>query len=366
MRDAAVPGRAGALHAVAAQRARLRHVGLHVELGIVFDRLAGLGIEALGPVEVVDVLAALDEAAVVAIERVEEAVAAEMADHLARLAVDGGVVQHVDAVLVVVPRVVRQVLVVPDELAGIDVERRPRSWCRDCRRGAIPDRIAAPDCRCPRWSAWSPDRRSRSATCRRRRSSRRCSCPSRSRCRARRASAPRTSATVRCRSCVERREPAARAAVAGAVGDQHLAFGGDRRGAEALLRCRTRRRPATFLSQTISPLSRLSAIDAAIRQVGDHEIFPQRDAAGAAGRLPSWRTPGSLTQTNSPLLRLARVDLVDRAPAVGGVHEAVVDQRIDLVLGAVLADILHAARAPAPTPCAGLLTLSRLIWVSLE
>src|SRR5262249_11234093 len=34
---------------------------------------------------------------------------------------------------------------------------------------------------------------------------------------------------------IERREPAARAAVAGAVGDQDLAFGGDRRGKEALL-----------------------------------------------------------------------------------------------------------------------------------
>ena len=83
VRDAAVPGRAGALHAVAAQRARLRHVVLHVELGIVFDRLAGLGIEALGPVQVVHVLAALDEAAVGAVERVEEAVAPEMADDLA-------------------------------------------------------------------------------------------------------------------------------------------------------------------------------------------------------------------------------------------------------------------------------------------
>src|SRR5262249_54851073 len=52
--DAAVPGRAGALYAVPAQWACFRHIDLHVELGIVFDRLAGLGVEALGPVEVVD------------------------------------------------------------------------------------------------------------------------------------------------------------------------------------------------------------------------------------------------------------------------------------------------------------------------
>mgnify|MGYP003694452209 CR=1 FL=1 len=83
VRDAAVPGRAGALHAVAAQRARFGDVLLHVELRIVFERLAGLGIDALGPVQIVDVLSALDEAAVGAIERVEEPVASEMADDLA-------------------------------------------------------------------------------------------------------------------------------------------------------------------------------------------------------------------------------------------------------------------------------------------
>ena len=57
VRDAAVPGRAGALLAVAAQRARLGIVDLHVELRIVVERLAGLRIEALGPVQIVDVLA---------------------------------------------------------------------------------------------------------------------------------------------------------------------------------------------------------------------------------------------------------------------------------------------------------------------
>ena len=200
MRDAAVPGRAGPLHAVAAQRARLRDVVLHVELGIVFDRLAGLGIEPLGPVQIVHVLAALDEAAVGAIERVEEAVAPEMADDLAGLAVDRGVVEHVDADLVVVPRVVRRVLEIPGELAGVDVERDRRVGVEIVARArlriVLRNRIAgAPD-----RELASPDRRSRSATGRRRRSSRRCSCPSRSRCRDRRASAPRTSATARCRS----------------------------------------------------------------------------------------------------------------------------------------------------------------------
>ena len=108
--DAAVPGRAGPLHAVATQRAGFGDVLLNVELRIVVERLAGLGIDALGPVQIVDVLAALDEAAVGAIERVEEPVASEMGDRLAVLTVDRGVVQQVDAVLVVIPGIVRGVL----------------------------------------------------------------------------------------------------------------------------------------------------------------------------------------------------------------------------------------------------------------
>ena len=66
------------------------------------------------------------------------------------------------------------------------------------------------------------------------------------------------------------------------------------------------------------------------------------------GALPWCFTPGSATQTNSPLFGVARVDLVERAPAVGRVHEAVVDQRIDLVLRAVLPDVLHAAERQRP------------------
>ena len=86
---------------------RYRIVDLHIQLRIVFDGLSGLRIEALGPVQVIDVLRAFDELSVRAIQRVEEAVAAEMADHLAGLAVDDRVVEHVDADLVVVPRIVR-------------------------------------------------------------------------------------------------------------------------------------------------------------------------------------------------------------------------------------------------------------------
>src|SRR5205823_209481 len=80
---AAVPSRTGALHAIAAQRPRRRNVLLDIECWIVLHRLAGLRIEPLGPVQLVHILAALDEAAIVAIERVEEAVTREMGDDFA-------------------------------------------------------------------------------------------------------------------------------------------------------------------------------------------------------------------------------------------------------------------------------------------
>ena len=105
--------------------------------------------------------------------------------------------------------------------------------------------------------------------------------------------------------------------------------------------------PATFLSQTISPLSRLMAMT---RPSGRLAITRSSQSAmpRVRGALPSCFTPGSATQTNWPLFRIAGVDLVDRAPAVGGIHEAVVDERIDFVLRAVLPDVLHAAERHRP------------------
>src|SRR5207245_4316056 len=49
-----------------------------------------------------------------------------MADDLVGLAVDGRVVEHVDADLVVVPRIVWRVLEMPRQLAGVDVEGHSR------------------------------------------------------------------------------------------------------------------------------------------------------------------------------------------------------------------------------------------------
>src|SRR5262249_41322934 len=98
--DAAVPGRAGPFLGIAPQRSRGRIVRLHVQLRIVFPRLSGFRIQALGPVQVVDVLSAFDEPSIRAVQRIEKAVAAEMADYLAGLTANDGVVEHVDANLV--------------------------------------------------------------------------------------------------------------------------------------------------------------------------------------------------------------------------------------------------------------------------
>jgi hypothetical protein len=85
----------------------------------------------------------------------------------------------------------------------------------------------------------------------------------------------------------------------------------------------------------------------AVGQVGDHEIVPQRDAARARD-VALMAHAGIADPDELALVRVAGVDLVHRAPAVGGVHEAVVDQRIDFILGTVLADILHAAERQRP------------------
>src|SRR6516164_5322234 len=74
--------------------------------GIILDRLAGLGIDTFGPVHILGVLRRADERAVGAIQCVEKAVAAEMAQHFARLAVDRHVIDHLRADLVIIVFVV--------------------------------------------------------------------------------------------------------------------------------------------------------------------------------------------------------------------------------------------------------------------
>src|SRR5262249_23312503 len=82
---AAKPGRPGA------GRCGAIHVCLHVLVGIIIERPAGLGIEAARPVEFVHILPAGDEGAVRAIKRIVEAVARAVYDEFAVLAVDPGI-----------------------------------------------------------------------------------------------------------------------------------------------------------------------------------------------------------------------------------------------------------------------------------
>src|ERR1019366_2218513 len=104
---------------------RIGRLGVELEVlgGIVFDRLAGLGIDALGPGHLIDMLGGLEELAVAAVENVFKAVAARMGDDLAILAVHLGVEQDVGAGLVVVAVVVGRVLEIPADLAVGGIER---------------------------------------------------------------------------------------------------------------------------------------------------------------------------------------------------------------------------------------------------
>ena len=87
--------------------------------------------------------------------------------------------------------------------------------------------------------------------------------------------------------------------------------------------------------------------DAAVGQVGDARGPPRARCRACARCCPRAARRGRPPRRTRPC-RVARVDLVDRAPAVARVHEAVVDERIDLVLGTVLSDVLHAAERQRP------------------
>src|SRR5262249_31609750 len=100
-----------------------RRVFLHVGVGIVVERPPGLRIEPGRPVELIDVLLAGHERAVGAVERVVEAVARGVHHELAVLAVDFGVDDRVLGDLVEVIGVVRGVLVAPLDLAVGGAER---------------------------------------------------------------------------------------------------------------------------------------------------------------------------------------------------------------------------------------------------
>src|SRR5262245_36330817 len=269
-----------------------------------------------------------------------------MADDLALLAVDYLVIEHVDADLVVIPRLVRRVLKVPDQLAGIDVERHRRVGVEvvaGARLGIVlRHRIAcAPDGESGRGvvGAGLPQPAATglpgvvlvlpglAAGLARLRD---------------RIPAPELVAGAR----IERGHPAAGAAVTGAVGDEHFSLDRHRRGRKPFLVAEL-----VGLGDFLVPddLARITVErdHAAVRQVADHQVFPERNAARLRP-IAFVADAGILDPDELALVRIARIDLINRAPAVAGIHEAVVDERIDLVFWTVLPDILHATQRQRP------------------
>src|SRR5206468_3141519 len=107
---------------------------------------------------------------------------------------------------------------------------------------------------------------------------------------------------------LERRHPAARSAVARAVLHDDLAVGDQRRGQEFFLPAELGLAGDHLVPYDLAVVA-VDRDDPAVRQVGDHEIFPERDAARARGValvLHAWIAyPDELA-----LGGIARVDLV--------------------------------------------------------
>src|SRR5215475_7496284 len=281
IRNAAMPGRARAFHRIAAQRA-----------------------------------------AVVAIERIVEAVAGEMAEHLAHLAVDIDVVEQMDADLVIVPGIVGQILVIPDELAGIDIERD---------HGVGIEVVAGARLRIVLWHrvAGAPDGETSGGIVG-------AGLPQ--------AAASRLPGTglvlpglaariaglgdgiptpqLLAGAGVEPGKPTA-GRIAGAIGDEHLAVDRQRRGIELLAAAELVDRGDLFVPDDLAAVA-VDGDDAAVRQVGDDKVFPQGDAAGARD-VALMLDAGIGDPDELAMIGIAGIDLIDRAPAVHGVHESVVD-----------------------------------------
>ena len=96
-------------------------VGLHRQLWIVLGRLAGFRVQALGPGQLLDERQTPEERPVVAIHRVGEAVAVGLEVDMRLTPVHRRVDQHVLGHAVIVERVVRGVLEMPLDLAGIGI-----------------------------------------------------------------------------------------------------------------------------------------------------------------------------------------------------------------------------------------------------
>src|SRR6266571_4403938 len=145
---------------------------------------------------------------------------------------------------------------------------------------------------------------------------------------------------------LERRDPSARSAVARAVLDDDLAVGDQRSRKKFFLSAEFGLAGDHLVPHDLAVVA-VDRDDPSVRQVGDHELLPESDAARARDVALMLHARIAYPDEFS-LAGIARVDLVDGAPAVARVHETVVDERIDLVFRAVLPDVLHAAQRHRP------------------
>ena len=303
-------------------------VFLHVLGGIVVERTAGLGIKPGGPVQLVDILLAGHERAVHAVEHVVEPIAACVHDQLAILAIDLGVDDRMLGDLVVVIGIVGRVLEAPLDLAvrrregeharGPLVVARPvfrvpvRAGIADALvervgvriiRGGLPDRRAAV---LPALLAVLPGFVARLAGTRNG------------------VGAPDALAGVEVGAVDE-------------AADAELAPGGaDDSNVAHDQRCRGQRLGDRRIGDLALPgdlAGRLVDGDQpAVERDRDHLVLPQCDAAVVDAATGDITGPGLVglgvhAPLEGALLAACHVDGVDRAPAVGHVHDAVLDDR---------------------------------------
>src|SRR5262249_8705207 len=120
---------------------------------------------------------------------------------------------------------------------------------------------------------------------------------------------------------VERRDPASRACVAGAVLDDDLPIGDERRRQEFLDAAEFVLAGNLLVPNDLAVVA-VDRDDAAVGQIRDDLVFPERNAARPRCVALVLYT-GIAYPHELCVVGIARVDLVDRAPAVRGVHVAV-------------------------------------------
>src|SRR5262249_13311424 len=110
---------------------------------------------------------------------------------------------------------------------------------------------------------------------------------------------------------------------AGAVCHDDLAFGHERRRAEALLAAELVGLGDLLVPDDLAAVA-VDGDHAAVGKVVDHEVFPQGDAA-RLGNVAFVLDARIGDPHDLAVIAAAHIDLIDRAPTISGIHEAVVD-----------------------------------------